>query len=150
MKEKQEGKNVYRYKIEVYQACRSINNIYNFLWTTSVCFAEEVILPFWNVLNLFLGILRGYLKDIIHIFFIVLNLLILNLSSQLLLLYFVYYIFFHFLHFGKLLFSRLKSFLLECVLKHWKLFDCERDGRKFGNIYYLNEQRIREKENDRK
>lgn len=75
--------------------------IYIFLWTTSVCFAEEVILPFWNVLNLFLGILRGYLKDIIHIFFIVLNLLILNLSSQLLLLYFVYYIFFPFPAFWK-------------------------------------------------
>lgn len=76
--------------------------IYTFFCEPQVCvLLRKLFYLFEMSLNLFLGILRGYLKDIIHIFFIVLNLLILNLSSQLLLLYFVYYIFFPFPAFWK-------------------------------------------------
>lgn len=75
--------------------------IYIFLWTTSVCFAEEVILPFWNVFEFISWYFKRLSERHHTYFFIVLNLLILNLSSQLLLLYFVYYIFFPFPAFWK-------------------------------------------------
>lgn len=75
--------------------------IYIFLWTTSVCFAEEVILPFWNVFEFISWYFKRLSERHHTYFFIVLNLLILKISSQLLLLYFVYYIFFPFPAFWK-------------------------------------------------
>lgn len=124
--------------------------IYIFLWTTSVCFAEEVILTF--EMSEFISWYFKRLSERHHTYFFHCfeSFDIKSFLTVVIAVFRLLHFFFHFLHFGKLLFSRLKSFLLECVLKHWKLFDCERDGREFGNIYYLNEQRIREKENDRK